>query len=65
MKEIKEISIKYFTTISKVDSMLIRDHLEANERKMEHICKMKEIWKLWLENIGVPQQKELIGFMVA
>ena len=65
MKEIRKMLVKDFTSIVQVDSMMIicRDHLEVNEKKIDNVHKVKDIWKMRLEHIGVPKQKELIKFM--
>lgn len=67
LKEKSEVSVKDLTVVARADLMMIisTDHLEVQDKKLDHIARMLKMWKLQLEQLGVPQQHELINFFTA
>lgn len=66
LKQAKEVSVKDLTIVVRVDSMMIICivHLEAQNKRLEHVTRIMMMWKFRLEQFGVPQQKEFIEFLV-
>lgn len=65
MKHVKEASVKDLTIISRDDSMMViySDHLEVQDKSLEHITQFMMMWKLFLGQLGVLQQNQLINFL--
>lgn len=66
-KHAKDIVVKDFTRIGRVDSLVImgKDHLETHKNKLEEVQRRKDIWTQRVKIIGVPNQRVLMNFMEA